>query len=317
MQIVILDAYATNPGDLSWEGFKEFGTLTIYDRTKPADVIPRIGNAEIIFTNKTIISKEILDACPSIRFIGLLSTGANVVDLPYAKEKGIPVCNIPAYSTASVAQHTIALLLELCHHIGAHSDAVHKGEWITSKDFCFWKYPLLELQGKTMGIIGFGAIGQAVAAIAASLGMRVIYTNSRCTPLAGSPYTYMDMDALLADSDVISLHCPLTAETNGFINKETIAKMKDGCLILNTSRGPVIREADLAEALISGKIGGAGLDVISVEPMEITSPLLGIENCIITPHIAWATPEARGRLIAIAVDNLRHFLAGTPINMVN
>lgn len=317
MQIVILDAYTTNPGDLSWDALRAYGTLTVYDRTAPEEVIHRIGNAEIVFTNKTVLPTDLFDRCPSIRFVGLLSTGTNVLDLQYAKEKGVTVCNIPAYSTVSVAQHTIALLLELCLRVGAHSDAVHQGEWVRAKDFCFWKYPLIELCGKTLGIIGFGAIGKAVASIATALGMRVVYTNSRMTPLKDCPYTYMDMDALFAVSDVISLHCPLTPDTHGLINKESISKMKDGCLLLNTSRGPVINEADLAEALLSGKIGGAGLDVVVKEPMEKENPLLGIPNCIITPHIAWATPEARGRLISIAVENLKNFLAGTPIHVVN
>ncbi len=317
MEIVILDGYTTNPGDLSWDALRTCGNLTVYDRTETADVAARIGNAEIVYMNKTILPADIFDQCPSVRFLGLLSTGYNLVNLEYAKEKGVTVCNIPAYSTASVAQLTIALLLEICFHVGAHSRAVQDGAWVRSADFCFWNAPLMELSGKTIGIIGFGAIGQAVADIAAALGMQVLYTNRRCAPLPGSRYTYTDMETLLRRSDVISLHAPLTPETENLIREENIAKMKDGCILLNTSRGGAVCERDLRAALDSGKIRAAGLDVCAAEPMQAESPLLGAPNCFITPHIAWATPEARTRLISIAAENLKAFLAGNPINVVN
>ncbi len=317
MEIVILDGYTTNPGDLSWDALRAFGSLTVYDRTATADVEKRIGNAEIVYMNKTVLPEDIFDRCPSVRFLGLLSTGYNLVNLAYAKEKGVTVCNIPAYSTASVAQLTISLLLEICFRVGDHSRAVQDGAWVRSKDFCFWNAPLLELAGKTMGIVGFGAIGQSVAEIAAALGMQVLYTNRRCAPLPGSRYTYTDLDTLLRRSDVLSLHAPLTPETENLIRKENIEKMKDGCILLNTSRGGAVCEADLRAALDSGKIRAAGLDVCAQEPMQATSPLLGAPNCFITPHIAWATPEARTRLVSIATENLKCFLAGTPINVVN
>ncbi len=317
MKIVILDAYTTNPGDLSWQPLCAFGELTVYDRTAPDEVIDRIGDTEIVYTNKTVLPENLFDACPSIRFLGLLSTGYNVVKLEDAKAHGVTVCNIPAYSTASVAQMTIALLLEICFRVGDHSRAVHDGAWVRSKDFCFWNTPLLELAGKTMGIIGFGAIGQAVADIASALGMQVLYTNYRCAPIPGCHHTYTDLDTLLHGSDVISLHTPLTPETTGLICEENIRKMKDGCIILNTSRGGAVCEKDLRAALDSGKIRAAGLDVCTQEPMKVDSPLLGAENCFITPHIAWATPEARGRLVDIAIENLRAFLAGKPQNVVN
>lgn len=317
MKIVILDAYTTNPGDLSWAPLRTFGELTVYDRTAPDEVTDRIGDAEIVYTNKTVLPENLFDLCPSIRFLGLLSTGYNVVNLEDAKAHGVAVCNIPAYSTASVAQLTISLLLEICFRVGDHSRAVHDGAWVRSKDFCFWNAPLLELAGKTIGIVGFGAIGQAVADIASALGMKVLYTNRRCAPLPGSRHTYTDLDTLLHASDVISLHAPLTPETTELVCKENIAKMKDGCILLNTSRGAAVNEADLRAALDSGKIRAAGLDVCAQEPMAADSPLLGAENCFITPHIAWATPEARGRLVDIAIENLRCFLSGKPQNVVN
>lgn len=317
MEIVILDGFTTNPGDLSWDGLRALGKLTVYDRTETVDVAARIGTAEIVYMNKTVLPEDIFDQCPSVRFLGLLSTGYNLVNLEYAKKKGVTVCNIPAYSTASVAQMTMALLLEICFRVGEHSRAVQEGAWVRSADFCFWNAPLIELSGKTMGIVGFGAIGQAVADIAAALGMQVLYTNRRCAPLPGSRYTYTDLDTILRRSDVISLHAPLTADTENLIREENIAKMKDGVILLNTSRGAAVCEADLCAALDSGKIRAAGLDVCAQEPMRADSPLLGAPNCFITPHIAWATPEARTRLISIAVENLKAFLAGKPINVVN
>lgn len=317
MEIVILDGHTTNPGDLSWTDLEALGSLSVYERTATEDVEKRIGSAEIVYMNKTVLPKDIFDRCPSVRFLGLLSTGYNIVDLEYAKRKGVTVCNIPAYSTASVAQLTIALLLEICFRVGDHSRAVHAGDWVRSSDFCFWNAPLMELAGKTMGIVGFGAIGRAVADIAAALGMQVLYTNHRCAPVPGVRHTYADLETILRRSDVLSLHAPLTPETTNLIRTENIAKMKDGCILLNTSRGGAVCEADLRAALDSGKIRAAGLDVCAQEPMQATSPLLGAPNCFITPHIAWATPEARTRLISIAVENLKAFLAGKPINVVN
>ncbi len=318
MKIVVLDGYALNPGDLSWEGIAAFGDLTVYDRTSPEDTAARISDAEIIFTNKTVIDRQVLDACPKLSFIGVLATGYNVVDVKAAGEKGIAVCNVPAYSTRTVAQFTIGLILELASHVGAHSDSVARGDWCTARDFCYWKYPLTELQGKTLGIIGFGSIGQAVAGIGEALGMEVLAFSRTVYPereTAGCHYT--DLDTLLARADIISLHCPLFSETQGIICRENIAKMKDGAWIINTARGGCIVEEDLAEALNSGKIGAAAADVVSTEPMRPDNPLLQAKNMLITPHIAWASREARERLMDTAVRNLELFLAGTPENVVS
>ncbi len=318
MKIVILDGYTENPGDLSWEGFEEFGQLTVYDRTPGDKIVERIGDADVVYTNKTPITRETLDACPNIKFIGVLATGYNVVDVDAAREKGIPVSNIPTYGTDAVAQFTIALLLELCHHIGEHSDCVKRGDWTNSEDFCFWNHPLIELAGKTMGIIGFGRIGQRTAEIAQALKMKVLaYDKYKNPALESETCKYGDLDELLAGSDVISLHCPLFPETEGIINKDTIAKMKDGVMIINTARGPLIVEEDLRDALNSGKVGGAAVDVVSTEPIEMDNPLLEAKNIIITPHIAWAPKESRQRLMVIAVENLKAFAEGSPINVVN
>ena len=320
MKIVILDGYTVNHGDLSWDGLKQFGELTVYDRT-PNDlqsVVSRIGDAEIVLENKINMSREVMDACPNLKYIGEIATGYNNVDIQAAKEKGIVVTNIPSYSTASVAQLTFALLLEICHHTAHHNELVHQGVWTSCPDTMFYDhdYPLIELSGKTMGIIGFGQIGQAVAFIARAFGMDVI-TYSRSVREEGKILAdYVSLDALFARSDVISLHCPLFPETKGLINAENIAKMKDGVIILNTSRGPVINEADLTEALKSGKVYAAGMDVVSVEPMQADNPLLSAPNCFITPHMAWMSTEARTRLIDIAVNNIRAYLAGAPINNV-
>ena len=311
MKIVILDGHVENPGDLSWDALAALGELTVYDRTAPKDVITRIGDAPVILTNKTVISREILDACPSVRYIGVLATGYNVVDVAAAKEKGVVVTNVPAYSTQAVAQFTMALLLEICHHVGRHSDAVHAGKWSACPDFAFWDYPLMELQGKTLGIIGYGRIGQATAKVARALGMNVIAYSRH-----GQGDPYVPLEELYARSDIISLHCPLTVENTGMINRETIAKMKDGVILLNTARGALINEADLREALLSGKVCAAAADVAAVEPIPASSPLLGLDNMIFTPHIAWACFETRQRLMDIAVDNVRQFLAGTPVNNV-
>lgn len=318
MKIVVLDGYTENPGDLSWNGMEQFGKVTVYDRT-PADlIVERIGDAEVIYTNKTPVSKSTLEACPAIKYIGVLATGYNVVDVEAAKEKGILVSNIPSYGTEAVAQFTIALLLELCHHIGDHSQCVMQGDWTRSEDFCFWNYPLTELAGKTMGIIGFGRIGQATAKIAQALGMNILAcSRSKDNSLESETCRYADLDDLLMNSDVISLHCPLLPETQGIINKGSIAKMKDNVMILNSSRGPLIVEEDLMEALNRGKVGGAAVDVVSVEPMKADNPLLKAKNCIITPHIAWAPKETRQRLMDIAVNNLRSYIEGQPRNVVN
>lgn len=319
MKIVVLDGYAANPGDLSWDGIAAQGDLTVYDYTpnEPSALIQRIGDAEAIFINKEVIDGAIMDACPNLKFIGVLATGYNVVDTAAAKERGIVVSNIPAYSTPSVAQFTFALLLELACHVGHHDQAVKEGRWCTNRDFCFWDMPIMELEGKTMGLIGFGNIGRAVGRIAKAMGMKVLATGSRPCPEGEDIGTYVDFDTLLAESDVISLHCPLFPETKDMICAENIAKMKDGVLILNTARGPLVNQQDLADALASGKVAGAGLDVVEVEPMLPENPLLGAPNCVITPHIAWASQEARRRLLDIAVENLRCFLAGTPQNVVN
>ena len=319
MKIVILDGYTENPGDLSWDALKEFGDLTIYDRSieGEAQVIERIGDAEIVLTNKTPITKAIIDACPSIKFISVLATGYNVVDYVYAKEKGIPVSNVPTYGTAAVAQFTIAMLLEICHHVADHSRTVHEGKWEHGLDFCYWDYPLVELDGKTMGIIGFGNIGRRTARIAKALGMKVLATGSRETPEGRELAEYVSLDRLLAESDVISLHCPLFPETVGMINKDTIAKMKDGVILLNTGRGALVVEPDLAEALNSGKVFAAACDVVSTEPIKGDNPLLSAKNCFITPHIAWAPKESRQRIMDFTYDNLKAYISGAPQNVVN
>lgn len=320
MKIVVLDGYTLNPGDLSWAGLEALGTLTVYDRTSLTDeseTIARVGDAEIVYTNKTPLSKKVLDACPNIKFIGVLATGYNVVDVTSAKEKRIPVCNIPTYGTDAVGQFAIAMLLEICHHVAHHSDAVHAGRWENNPDWCFWDYPLIELAGKTMGIIGFGRIGQTTGRIAKAMGMKVVafdeYPNEQGKEIAD----YVSLDALLVASDVVAVHCPLFPSTQGIICKENIDKMKDGVIILNNSRGPLVVEQDLADALNSGKVYAAGLDVVSTEPIKADNPLLKAKNCIITPHISWAPRESRQRLMNIAIENLKQFLAGAPANVVN
>ena len=316
-KIVVLDGYTLNPGDLSWDGLKALGELTVYDRTPPEEVVACIGDAEIVFTNKTLLTAEVLDACPGIRFIGVLATGYNVVDTAAARARSIPVTNVPTYGTDAVGQYAIALLLEICHHVAHHADAVRSGRWTASQDFCFWDYPLIELSGKTMGIIGFGRIGQATGRIAKALGMRVIAVDKNPSPSGSEIAEYVSLDDLLSQSDVISLHCVLTPETQGIIRKETLEKMKPGVILLNNSRGPLIVEQDLADALQSGKVYAAGLDVVSVEPIRADNPLLLAPNCLITPHISWAPKESRKRLMDIAVGNLAAFLKGEPVNVVN
>ena len=320
MNIVILDGYCLNPGDLSWDGFSAMGRVTVYDRTPVEDVdetVRRIGDAGIVLTNKTPITRAVLDRCPQVRYVGLLSTGYNVVDTAAARERNIPVCNVPGYGTASVAQLAIALLLEICHRVGHHNRAVHEGRWSASIDYCFWDGTLIELAGKTMGIVGYGSIGQAVGEIARALGMTVIATGPHPWQPGQRPAPYVPLEKLLADSDVVSLHCPLFPETKGLINRSTIEKMKEGAILLNTGRGPLIVEQDVADALNSGRLYAAGVDVAEIEPLPSGSPLLTARNCVITPHIAWAPLEARRRLMDIAVNNMRGFLAGAPENVVN
>lgn len=318
MKIVVLDGYTENPGDLSWEGLEALGELMVYDRTPKELVQERIGDADAIYVNKVVISREILEKCPNLRFIGMLATGYNVVDVEAAKERGVVVCNIPNYGTDAVGQFAIALLLEICHHVQHHSTAVHEGRWAENPDWCFWDYPLIELAGKTMGIIGFGRIGQCTARIAQALGMKILAYDAFKNPdLISETCQYAELDTLLANADVISLHCPLFPDTEGIINKDTISKMKDGVIILNNSRGPLIVEQDLADALTSGKVYAAGLDVVSTEPIKADNPLLNAPNCLITPHISWAPKESRQRLMDIAVNNLKQFVAGVPVNVVN
>ena len=318
MKIVVLDGYTLNPGDLSWEGLEKFGGLTVYDRTPQDKIVERIGDAEIVLTNKTPLTREIFEQVPQVEYVGVLATGYNVVNIEAAGDNDVVVTNIPTYGTSAVAQFVFALLLELCHHVGEHSKAVKEGAWAESPDFCFWNYPLVELAGKTLGVIGYGRIGQATSKIAQGFGMKVLaYDKSPDRELKGDNMKYVELDELLEKSDVISLHCPLFPDTKGIINRESINKMKDGVMIVNTARGPLIVEEDLAEALNSGKVAGAALDVLATEPPEMDNPLLDAPNTIITPHIAWAPQESRQRLMNIAVNNLEEYLAGNSVNVVN
>lgn len=319
MKITVLDGFTENPGDLSWDSLREFGDLTVFDRTEYDDdqIAARIADSDIVLTNKVPISASVMDKCSNLKYISVLATGYNIVDCAAAKARGIPVSNVPAYGTESVAQFAIALLLEVCHHIGHHSDAVHSGRWETCPDWCFWDYPLIELAGKTLGIIGFGRIGQATARIAGALGMHVIAYSRSIRESAKALADYVDLDTLLASSDVIALHCPLFPETNQIINRQSIAKMKDGVIIINNSRGQLIHEQDLADALNSGKVAAAGLDVVSSEPIRSDNPLLHAKNCIITPHISWAPKESRQRIMDCTYANIRSFLKGAPDHVVN
>ena len=321
MKIVVLDGYTENPGDLSWEELGKLGELVVYDRTDCSDevqIIERIGEAELVITNKTPISRNVMEACPKMCYIGVLATGYNVIDVACARERQIPVCNIPTYGTDAVGQFAIALLLEVCHHIGHHNQAVHERKWEHCPDWCFWDYPLIELAGKTMGIIGYGRIGQVTGRIAQAMGMQVLAYDAFQNPqLECASMHYATLDEVFAQSDVIALHCPLFPETKELINRETIAKMKDGVILINNSRGGLICEKDLAEALASQKVAAAGLDVVSTEPIRADNPLLSAPNCIITPHISWAPRESRQRLMDIAVENVRAFLNGNPQNAVN
>lgn len=319
MKIVILDGFTSNPGDLSWDKMETLGDLTVYEYTpnQTADVVERLKDCEIALTNKTVITAEIMEACPALRYIGVLATGYNVVDMKAAAEHGITVTNVPGYSTQAVAQQAFALLLDICSHAAHHSTEVHNGRWSRGRDFCFWDYPLIELDHKTAGIIGFGQTGKAIGRVAKAFGMRVITNGSHETPEGKAIGEYVSREQLLKESDVIFLACPLNEQTKDLVCKETIAQMKDGVILINTSRGGTIVEKDLAEALHSGKVYGAGVDVVSTEPARPDNPLLSCENCVITPHIAWATKEARVRLIDIASENVKCFLEGKAQNVVH
>lgn len=316
MKIVILDAYAANPGDLSWDEFAALGDLTVYDRTAQEDAAARIGDAEVVFINKVRLTDDIFAACPNLKLVSILATGYNIVDLAAAKRRGITVCNVPGYSTRAVVQMTFALLLEICQQVGLHSGAVHTGRWQTCPDFCFWDRPLIELDGKTMGIVGYGAIGSAVGTVAQALGMKLLVTARHEKPVPEGA-RFVSLPELLAQSDVVSLHCPQAAENARMIDAGALAQMKDGAILLNTARGGLLDEQAVADALRSGKLLAAGMDVVSAEPIRADNPLLTAPNCFLTPHIAWAPLETRRRLQAISAENLRAFLAGKPQNVVN
>ena len=316
MKLINLDAGALNPGDLSWDVLKQFGQVTLYQKTESeSEAIARIADHDIVLINKVPITENILNACPNIKLISVQATGYNVVDTAACARRGIPVCNVPDYGTAAVAQFTLALMLELCHNIGHHNQVVHQGKWCQSPTFCFWDTPQMELAGKTLGIIGFGRIGQAVAKLAKAFGMRII-THSR-TRRESPDAEFVDMETLIRQSDFISLHCPLFPENAKMVNEEFIGKMKNGAFLINTARGGLVDEDALADALASGKLAGAAVDVVTEEPMKEYNPLLTAPNCIITPHIAWAPKESRQRLLDCCVENIRAFIQGKPRNVVN
>lgn len=317
MNIVVLDGYTLNPGDLSWDELKAMGSCEIFDRTQPGEVAARAANAEIVITNKAILHRAQIEALPKLKYIGVTATGYNVVDIDAAKERGIVVCNVPLYGTRSVAQHTFALLLELTQHVGHHAQSVRDGRWVRSVDWCYWDKPLIELDGLTMGIVGYGRIGQATARLAEAFGMKVITTASSSGKPREPQVKVMPLDQLFSESDVVSLHCPLTPETKHLVNAQRLALMKPTAFLLNTSRGPLIDEAALADALNFGRIAAAALDVLSTEPPSSDNPLLTAKNCLITPHNAWAMRAARARLMKTSVENVRAFLAGTPQNVVS
>lgn len=319
MKIVNLDGCTTNPGDLSWDGIKKYGDYTVYDRTSPEDIVIRAKGANALIINKTVITREILESLkPELEYIGLQSTGYNVVDCKAAKELGITVCNIPSYSTNAVAQLVFAFILEITNQVSVHSESVRNGDWCRCPDFCYWKTPLTELMGKTIGIIGFGSIGRKVAEIAEAFDMNVLAYSPRPKDKGGlKSIHFVDLDTLLKTSDIITCHCPLTPETTGLINKENISKMKKSAVFINTSRGPVVNEQALADALNNGEITAAGLDVLETEPAKVENPLLTAKNCYITPHIAWAAKETRARLLSILEDNLKSYIEGNPKNVVN
>ncbi len=316
-KIVILDGFTIVHGDMNWSGIEKMGECAVYDRTPQSETIARIGDAEIVLTSKNLITREVLDACPNIRYIGVLATGYNVIDVAEAKKRGIVVTNVPAYGTMSTAQHAIALLFEITNHVGHYNQLVHDGAWTRSQDFCFWDEQLMELAGKTMGILGFGRIGRTIGTVARAMGMRVIACSPHPSEEGRKIAEYVSQDTLFAEADVLSLNCPLTDATREVVNRDSIAKMKDGVILINNGRGPLLNEKDVAEALNTGKMRAAGLDVACTEPIPADSPLLNAKNCVITPHISWATPESRARLIQIVEDNLRAFLNGAPINQVN
>ncbi len=316
MKIVVLDGYTLNPGDLNWEKFSEIGELKVYDRTSPQDILERTTDANIVLTNKTVLTAENIAAMNKVEYIGVLATGVNVVDLEYTKKTGITVTNVPGYSGSSSAQMVFALILELTNRVGYHSQTVTDGKWSASKDFCYWDYPLVELEGITLGIVGYGGIGKAVARIGLAFGMNILIYNRSVPPDLPDGITYSDLDNLIHSSDIISLHCPLTPQTKGMINKESLAQMKKTAYLINTSRGPLIVENDLADFLNEGRIAGAAMDVLDVEPPDKNCPLLTAKNCYITPHIAWATIASRERLMSIAVENIKSYLAGNPQNVV-
>lgn len=315
MKIVILDGYTLNPGDLDWAPLHKLGDVTIHDRSAKDEILERAAGAEVLLVNKVVLSADLLAQLPDLKYVGVMATGFNNIDIEAAKKQGIIVTNVKAYGPASVAQQTFALLLALVNRPEMHSQSVYAGEWVASPDFCYWKSPLTELAGKTMGLVGFGDIGSQVAKIAAAFGMKVIAHRRNPEPVEG--VEMVPLDDLFRRSDVISLHCPLTDETKGVINSESIARMKSNAIVLNTGRGPLIEEADLAEALRNGTIAGAGLDVLSTEPPRADNPLLAAPNCVITPHVAWATFEARKRLLQMVAENLEGFLKGKPRNVVS
>lgn len=316
MNLVVLDGYTANPGDLSWDAFAALGTLTVHDRTPVAQIVERARGADIVLTNKAPLDAATIAALPALRYIGVLATGHNVVDSAAARARGIPVCNVPEYGTANVAQAVFALILELTNRTGHHADTVRAGRWSASIDWCYWDFPLIELSGRTLGIIGYGRIGAAVARIGAAFGMKVLAHRRSGIP-HGDPAQAADLDTIFRESDVLTLHCPLTPETQHLIDATRLAQMKPGAFLINTARGPLIDEPALAAALNEGRIAGAGLDVLSVEPPTAANPLLTAKNCLITPHIAWATREARARLLDIAAENIRAWQSGTPRHVVN
>jgi glycerate dehydrogenase len=317
MKLVILDAYTTNPGDLSWDELCAMADCAVYDRSSPDQVVPRAADAEMVLTNKTILDREVIAALPQLRYIGVLATGYNIVDVQAARQRGIPVCNVPEYGTPNVAQAAFALLLELTNRVGHHAQTVRDGRWCSSPDFCYWDFPQVELAGRTMGIVGLGRIGQAVARIAAAFGMQVLAFDQFPPTTAADGVRFADLDTVFRDSDAVTLHCPLTAENRELVNAARLATMKPTAYLVNTARGGLVNDADLAHALNAGRLAGAALDVLSVEPPVPDNPLLAAKNCLVTPHIAWATQAARGRLIQAAAENVREFLAGRPINVVN
>ena len=318
MRIVVLDGYTLCPGDLTWDSLRALGDVTVYDRTPPEEIIPRIGDAQIVLTNKVVISRAVLEACPAVRYVGVLATGYNVVDLAAADERGVVVTNVPAYSTQAVVQHALALLLHSVSHVAQYDAQVKAGRWVNSPDFCFFGEPMEELAGRTMGIVGFGHIGQAMARAAAGLGMQVLVHTPHPKPeLAGEGVRFAAMDELLRNSDVISLHCPLTEATRGLIGARTIAAMKDGVRVINTARGPLVDGTAMADALSCGKVACYMADVMETEPPRADDPLLTAPNTVLTPHVAWAPRQTRERLMAVAVGNVEAFLAGAPRNVVN